>query len=64
MFSDENVESVDFYLSGQYSTEASDFDYLINVTDKNLTEALIKSYDPIKNNPYFGMKTAKFLITR
>ena len=64
VFSDENVESIDFYLSGQYSTEASDFDYLINVTDKNLTEALIKSYDPIKSNPYFGMKTAKFLITR
>ena len=64
IFSDENVESIDFYVTGQYSTNESDFDYLINVTGKNLTEALIKSYSPKENYPSFGMKDAKFVITR
>ena len=64
VFSDENVESIEFYLSDQYSIVASDFDYLINVTDKNLTEALIKSYAPSNKNRRFGMKTAKFVLIR
>jgi hypothetical protein len=64
VFSDENVESVEFYLSDQYSIDVSDFDYLINVTDKNLTEALIKTYQPSKKANYFGIKTAVFSITR
>lgn len=61
---DKNVECIEFYLSDQYSIDASDFDYLINVLDKNLSEALIKSYAPLKNNRCFGIKTAKFLITQ
>ncbi len=64
VFSDENVENIEFYLSGQYSTDAGDFEHLINITDKKLTEAVINSYNPWKKDEYFGIKTAKFLITR
>ena len=63
VFSDENVENIEFYISGQYSIYAGDFEHL-NVTDKKLSEALIYSYNPSKKDQYFGIKSVKFLIER
>ena len=62
IFFDPNVLNIEFYVSDQYSITLEDFHCLVSVLDKNLCDALIKTYNPSKRQDYYGMKTAKFLI--
>ena len=64
VFKDDNVESIEFYISEQYSTVLNDFDWVIEVVDGNLSGALIKTFMPTKKDKYFGMKTVKFVIKK
>lgn len=64
IFQDRNVETVEVYISDQYSTDLDAFKCCIQVADEKLTEALIDTYKPIKKEKYFGMKTVKLIIER
>ena len=59
-----NVDAVDFYLSDQYSTLLEDYHYVVEVADRQLTDALISTFMPRKKARYFGVKTTKFSISR
>lgn len=64
LFEDSCVKSVEVYMSDQYSTDLDAFDRCIQVVDRNLTEALIGTYQSTKKDKYFGMKTVKFIVER
>jgi hypothetical protein len=64
LFEDPNIESLEIYISDQYSTNLDAFDRCIQVVDRKLTEALIGTYQPTKKDKYFGMKTVKFIVER
>ena len=64
VFKDNNVETIEFYISDQYSTVLSDFDCIIEVVDGKLVEALIETFKPMRKYRYYGMKTTKFVIKR
>jgi len=56
-----NISSVDFYISDQYSSTLTSYQ-TIEVVDKDLTKALVDSYEPTKKYNYFGLKTVKLVI--
>ena len=64
IFQDRNVETVEIYISDQYSTSLDDFKNCIPVNDRDLTKALIGTFESTKREKYFGMKTVKFIIER
>lgn len=64
VFRDDNVEAIEFYISDQYSIDLNDFNWIIEVVDGRLSEALIETFKPTRKNKYFGMKAVKFVIKR
>ena len=64
IFSDIYTLSVEVYISNQYSTTIDDYNEVTNVVDGKLTEAIIKSYEPVKGNNYYGLKTIKFFVCK
>ena len=64
IFGHECVETVEVYISDQYSILLEDFSRVIKVEDHRFTDALIASYEPTKADKYYGVKTTKFIIKR
>ena len=58
----ENVESIEVYVSDQYSISLNDYSKVIMVSDQKFVKALIESYNPTKKDNFFGIKTVKFII--
>lgn len=61
IFTNENVESVEVFISGQFSTELEDYN-TIDIKDRCLSKALVDVYNPTKKDNYIGFKTTKFVI--
>ena len=64
IFGHECVEAVEVYISDQYSILLEDFSRVIKVENQRFTDALLVSYEPTKEDKYYGVKTTKFIIKR
>lgn len=64
LFLNNNVESVEVYLSEQYSILLEDYSEVIDVINHKFVDALLESYNPTKKHNYYGMKTKKLIIKK
>ncbi len=64
IFKNDNVKTVEVYLSDQYSILLEDYSEVIDVINHKFVDALLESYNPTKKRNYYGMKTKKFIIKK
>ena len=64
IFRNMNVESLEVYVSEQYSISLKDYSEVVDVINHKFVDALLESYNPTKKHNYYGMKTKKFIIKK
>lgn len=63
LFQQQNIQSIDFYVSDQYTYLLSDYNQ-IEVENEDLNGAYLQMLKPAKEENYFGLQTTKFIINR
>lgn len=64
IFKYDQVEYIDVYISDQYSCTLEDYSRVIEVNDYRFTDLLIESYNSIKKENFYGLKTRKYIVRR
>ncbi len=64
IFQNEAVESVEVYISDQYSFLLEDYSAVVDVLNHNFVSALLERYNPTKKENYYGLRTTKFIIKK
>ena len=60
----DNVETVEVYLSDQYSILLEDYLEEVNVIKYKFVDSLIERYNPTKKHNYYGIKTKNLLYLK